>query len=105
MLGSGPDLSFKTVESDEFVTAIKKGYTEDKMMKIVMENPTEHTLFRIKDGMIWTKNRKGEDVLCVPRTLMGDKSVIGMILDQAHSTLGHYGYQRTSEYIRRWYWW
>ncbi len=105
MLGNGPNLDYETIELDEFITSIRKGYEGDKMMKIIMENPSEHLLFQIKNELIWTKNRKGEDVLCVPRTLMGDKSLIGLILDQAHSTLGHYGYQRTSEYIRRWYWW
>jgi hypothetical protein len=28
-----------------------------------------------------------------------------MVLDSAHLILGHLGSQRTSEYIRRWYWW
>ena len=28
-----------------------------------------------------------------------------MIIDNGHQTLGHFGARKTSEYIRRWYWW
>lgn len=28
-----------------------------------------------------------------------------LILDRAHTTLGHLGPQRTAEYVRRWFWW
>ncbi len=105
MLASGPDFCHETVESDMFKTAVREGYASDRMMKLIVDNPADHPLFRIEDDMIWTKNRTGDDVLCIPRTLMGDKSIIGIILEQAHSIFGHYGYQRTSEYVRRWYWW
>jgi hypothetical protein len=27
------------------------------------------------------------------------------IVEQAHQVVGHFGSQRTSDYIRRWYWW
>ena len=27
------------------------------------------------------------------------------IIEQAHSIVGHYGDQRTAEYVQRWYWW
>jgi hypothetical protein len=28
-----------------------------------------------------------------------------LLLTQSHTTLGHYGETRTSEYVRRWFWW
>lgn len=44
-------------------------------------------------------------MLCIPRAAHGEQSLQGIILDQAHRSLGHYGFQQTSEYTRRWYWW
>ncbi len=44
-------------------------------------------------------------MLCIPRAQHGKLSLQSVILDQAHRTLGYYGFQRTSEYIQRWYWW
>ena len=34
-----------------------------------------------------------------------DRELLLEILTQAHETVGHFGSQRTDEYIRRWYWW
>ncbi len=34
-----------------------------------------------------------------------DKTTIVAILEQVHTTVGHFGAQRTSEYVQRWYWW
>src|SRR5690606_193186 len=47
----------------------------------------------------------GERVLCVPHGSFNNKSLRGSILEQAHEILGHFGPQRTSDYVRRWYWW
>ncbi len=52
MLGSGLDLDYKMIESDEFVDAIQKGYNNDRMMRIILDRPSEHPLFQIKDSMI-----------------------------------------------------
>ena len=41
----------------------------------------------------------------VPHTKIKGDTVIAMIIAQAHQTLGHLGAQRTTDYIRRWYWW
>ena len=54
---------------------------------------------------MYTDNRGGEEVLCVPHTKIMGNTVIAMIIAQAHQTLGHLGAQQTADYIRRWYWW
>jgi Integrase zinc binding domain len=44
--------------------------------------------------------------LCIPKgKTLGGKSLRGLILEQAHKVIGHFGEQRTSDYVRRWYWW
>lgn len=62
--------------------------------------------FSIEKGLIFTTNRGGERVLCIPHgTSQNGKSLYGIIAEQAHEVLGHFGGQRTSDYVRRWYWW
>ena len=61
--------------------------------------------FKEREGFIWTRNRGGEDVVCVPSSSSTDTTLRTRILEQAHQIVGHYGPERTAEYIRRWYWW
>lgn len=105
MLCSGPSLDRILTEDDDFTANIRNGYRDDALFKIVLNAPREHSQFEVLDGLIWTRNCGGERVLCIPRANHGDKSLQGVVLDQAHRALGHYGFQRTSEYVRRWYWW
>jgi len=64
-----------------------------------------HPSFEMKNKIIYTKNRGGEDIVCIPSTMSAEMTLRTRILDQAHQVVGHYGPQRTSDYIRQWYWW
>src|ERR1700723_2421060 len=61
--------------------------------------------FKEWDGFIWTQNRGGEDVVCVPSTESTDTTLRTRILEQAHQVVGHYGPEHTAEYVQRRYWW
>lgn len=81
---------------------IKGNYDKDPLTRSVLTNPNNHkTFFRLTDGLLWTKNFRDQEVICVPR----EKSLITQLLARAHKIVGHYGDQRTCEYLRRWYWW
>ncbi|KAG6892266.1 hypothetical protein C0995_004576, partial [Termitomyces sp. Mi166 len=80
---------------------ILQGYKKDQMYVEILDKPTEHSRFMIERKLIYTVNREGAKVLCVPR----DQSLITTILDQAHNIVGHFGYQKTLNYVRRTYWW
>jgi len=87
---------------NRLLRAIRKSYNQDSLTEMVLKNPENHRQsFKVKDGLIWTKNIKNEYTICVP----SNKDIIVDILTQAHKIVGHYGDQRTCEYIRRWYWW
>ena len=50
--------------------------------------------------------RGGELVLCIPKGKgPNGKSLYSIITKQAHEVIGHFGGQRTSDYVRQWYWW
>ncbi len=96
LLGNSPDAD------ERIIREIKRSYEQDPLTKMVLTNPENHKQsFQLKDGLLWTKNIKGEYTICVPR----DKKLLTKILTQAHEIVGHYGDQRTCEYVRRWYWW
>lgn len=94
------------VEQDkEFLTAVREGYTKDLVFSKVIGAIDEHKGFQLRDGLLWSRNRAGVEVLCIPRVQYGKRALISLVIDQAHTTLGHYGHRKTADYVRRWYWW
>ncbi|KAJ3973400.1 hypothetical protein EV361DRAFT_796272, partial [Lentinula raphanica] len=92
---------------DSFKKDIRRLYSEDPLFMKVLLNPQDHSAFQVEEGMIYTKNRNGETVMCIPKGCSSEngKSLRGIVIEQAHEILGHFGGQRTSDYVRCWYWW
>jgi len=90
---------------DTFEENITKGYIMDSFFRKVIEKMGTHPSFEIKNKIIYTKNRGGKDIVCVPSAILAEMTLRTRILDQAHQVVGHYSPQRTSDYIRQWYWW
>ena len=72
-----------------------------KLFALILDKPTEHPDFAIKNGLIWQINQHFDEVMCIPHNW----DTITQILDQSHTILGHFGDQRTNEYTWQWYWW
>ena len=51
------------------------------------------------------KNHEEKEVLCLPHTSYKGNNIITRIIDQAHRAIGHFGAQRTADYVCRLYWW
>ncbi len=102
---SGPDLIPMHRTDDAFKDVIQSSYNDDPFFKVIMGDPTANRSFHIKEGFVWMMNAKGDEVLCLPKGIHNGHTIQEIVLDQAHKVLGHFGYQRTSEYVRRWYWW
>ena len=48
----------------------------------------------------------GRDVVCIPqKAFIWGRRLIEVILDQAHTTISHFGQLSTSHYMWRYYWW
>ena len=104
-LASPKDFQVYLSEQDPLDEDIRGGYEKVKMFSKVIETPDNHPDFKVKDGMIWMKNKGGDMVICVPSAPSKDSTLHGCIINQAHSIVGHFGPAKTSEYVRRWYWW
>lgn len=94
------------VEHDEdFIMRIRDGYKSDVLFSKIIQAITHHRGFKLRDGLLWSRNRAGAEVLCVPRVKHEKKTLVATVIDHAHTTLGHFGHRKTADYIRRWYWW
>src|SRR5207302_4952832 len=84
---------------------IRKGYAKDPLCSKVLENIGHHERFEIIDGLLYTHNRVNDSVLCIPSIIQKKRRLTEIIIAQAHEVLGHFGPQKTADYIRRYYWW
>jgi hypothetical protein len=101
----GENLRTIMSNDDTFEEDIKQGYEADDFFGKAVEKSKVHSLFRVHEGFIWTRNRGGEEVVCIPAAKSLDTTLHARIVEQAHQVVGHFGPQRMSNYARRWYWW
>jgi Integrase zinc binding domain/RNase H-like domain found in reverse transcriptase len=99
------DLHLQTEGDQSFLKNIQKGYKKDQLFKKVIKAPTHFKNFEIINKLLYTRNLAENHVLCIPAIVRDDRCLTELILSQAHQVLGHLGPQKTSEYIRRYYWW
>ena len=72
----------------------------------VLAHPEAHPCFGIKDGLIWTKNQMKKVMVCLPqKAFLWGRRLVEVIIDHAHTTIGHFGQLCTSHYIHCHYWW
>jgi hypothetical protein len=100
-----PSLDFKDSPVQDVLKNALKLYREDKFFSHIVENPERYNKFELHKGILWTRNRQGERVICIPKGTVGGKTLRGSLLDACHRTLGHLGPHKTLEYVRRWFWW
>ena len=104
-LSTGPKLTQYMDKVQDFIHKVKRGYRHDSLLTKIVSNPTHHPSFSYRGGLLYTKSRGGHDVLCIPRVVTKIDSLTATVIEQAHMVLGHFGAQKTADYIRRWYWW
>ena len=52
------------------------------------------------------KNNLSQDVICVsPKAIYKGKQLIEIIINHTYNIIGHFGQCKTSQYIRRYFWW
>ena len=74
-----------------------KYYRKDPTFVKVLAHPEVHPHFRIKDGLIWTKNQMKKDMVCLPwKAFLWGRRLVEVIINHAHTTIGHFGQLGTS---------
>ena len=87
------------------LSLLKDLYEGDSFFLEIWRNTERHNKFEKGNGILWSRNRTLQKVVCVPKGIQMGRSVRGILIDAAHETLGHLGSKKTLEYIRRWFWW
>jgi hypothetical protein len=96
-----PESTSTVMGDNEFLNTVKREYEQDALFAIMLKQLNEHKGFTMRDSLLWRNNTCGDKVLCIPQ----NPKVITTVMDQAHTTLGHFGDQRTAKYLQQWYWW
>jgi transposase InsO family protein len=92
----------------DFAALCRAGYPEDPVLRLVINSPTAERKdrFKVENDLIYTKNRLGLWVVCVPKAITIDgRRVTETIIDQAHRVVGHFGRNKTYAYLQNYYWW
>lgn len=98
-------LSRMVMEVDGLQKAVVDGYKSDALFSKVIADLDKYRQYSLFEGLIVVINRAGEKVVCVPQGKLGERTIRGAIIEQAHEVVGHFGPHKTSEYIRKHYWW
>lgn len=85
--------------------AVVAGYSSDPLFSKILMDPAKYARYATSKDLIVVTNQSGERVVCVPQGMLGEKSIRGVIIEQAHEIVGHFGAAKTAEYVRRYYWW
>lgn len=81
------------------------GQRSDPLSKKIVAQPTHHKSFRIHEGIVEHQTAQGRWVMVVPDVAQGNKRLRQVIIDQAHTLIGHLGTDKTHKYLRHWFWW
>src|ERR1700723_1364688 len=64
-LSHGPELRLHVEKTANFIEKVKTGYRHDRLFSKIMTEISRHSAFSFRDGLIYTTNRGGHEVLCI----------------------------------------
>lgn len=100
-----PNIDLRDKLVKDVFKAMTGAYEKDCFFSKIWEEPGWFNKFTLHKKLLWTNNRTGDKVVCVPDGLMDGKSLRGVVIDSCHQTTGHSGLNRSIKYICRWFWW
>ena len=65
-LSHGPELRLHVEKTADFIEKIKAGYRHDRLFSKIVTKISRHSAFSLRDGLLYTTNRGGHEVLCIP---------------------------------------
>lgn len=103
---NGPSLTTVMEGNIDVLKEAKRGYKNDRVLSKVLANVDHHKAFSVNgDGLLVTTGKNGKAVICIPHAMVDRRYLTEWVIEQAHSTVGHMGAQKTEEYVRQQFWW
>src|SRR3984957_12899869 len=65
-LSNGPELRLHVEKTADFIKKVKTGYCHDQLFSKIVTEISRHSAFSLRDGLLYTTNRGGHEVLCIP---------------------------------------
>ena len=91
-------------EGVDLLTTLKGHYEGDPLFGKILQGLKNYKNFRERDGLLFLKD-KGQEMLCIPDVIVGERKVREIIISQAHSLLAHLGPYKTLSMLRDHVWW
>jgi hypothetical protein len=87
-------------KAKDFLDKVRTGYQKDPLFSKIILEKERHISFRENNELLYSRNCGGQEVLYISRVVTKDYSLTAMVIEQAHTILGHIGAQKTADYIR-----
>src|SRR5258708_18644787 len=94
-----------SIESEDFLKKIQIRYTKHSAWTNILQDPELFSHFKIQSRFILHLNDFREPHLVLPDVIHKGERIAGIAIKNAHKILGHLGFQKTLEHIRKYYWW
>ena len=98
-------LTVPPIEDIRLLTSIKFGYSNSPTWTDVLKMPEHFPKFNILDGLILFVNDSGDPSLVIPEAIHKGEGLKGILIENAHRIIGHFGYNKTLVYMQKLYWW
>ena len=69
------DLHEEMSHIDSFERDIQTGYLNDTVFRKILDKLELHPTFEMHDRILWTQNRGGEHVVCVPSAMSNEMTL------------------------------
>jgi hypothetical protein len=103
---SGQNLAEVIESSIDIRRLCDENYASDSVLRHVIDSPDRRDHFRVRDRIIQMRNQLGRWVSCIPsKATIGGRRLAELLINQAHSILGHLGRAKTHAYLSNFYWW
>ena len=100
-----PDIDPMSETARKISKSIPKAYKKDRFFSTIWKSSECFQKFMKNKGLLWTTDRAGNKIVCVPDRLLDGKSIRGTVIESCHQTVGHASLNCTVKYIRHWFWW
>lgn len=98
------NLYHRISESTDLATIRRANYDDDVNLRHILNDPQQSSDFKVEDGLLRTLNRFKVWVVCVPaKSLHQGRRISEVLINEAHSTVGHMGQARTYGYIQNFF--
>jgi hypothetical protein len=90
-ISNGPELRKHVKKPTDFLERVHAGYSKDPLFSKIMAKQSHYSTFEYRDGLLYTRNCGKDEVLCIPRVITKDYSLMATVIEQGHSILKHFG--------------